>query len=101
MTLSASFLNVHNQIRAAELKHHRPKNSVTLLAVSKTQPPEKIREAFKAGQTRFGENYLQEALEKQAILKDLKIEWHFIGAIQSNKTKSIAEHFQWVHSVGQ
>ncbi|MDD2833954.1 MAG: YggS family pyridoxal phosphate-dependent enzyme [Methylotenera sp.] len=72
---------------------------VKLLAVSKAQPSTAIREAFVAGQTRFGENYLQEALSKQADLTDLGIEWHFIGPIQSNKTQQIAQHFAWVHSV--
>lgn len=72
---------------------------VNLLAVSKAQPASIIREAFAAGQHRFAENYLQEALEKQAELTDLNIEWHFIGPIQSNKTQLIAQHFTWVHSV--
>lgn len=72
---------------------------VTLLAVSKAQSAEKVREAYQAGQCKFGENYLQEALNKQAELTDLDIEWHFIGPIQSNKTQSIAQHFSWVHGV--
>jgi pyridoxal phosphate enzyme (YggS family) len=72
---------------------------VILLAVSKAQPPEKLREAFAAGQKQFGENYLQEALNKQLALSDLPIEWHFIGPIQSNKTQPIAQHFSWVHGV--
>jgi len=72
---------------------------VGLLAVSKTQPAAAIREAFAAGLRDFGENYLQEALDKQAALADLALTWHFIGPIQSNKTKPIAEHFAWVHSV--
>lgn len=72
---------------------------VILLAVSKAQPAEKLREAFAAGQTQFGENYLQEALNKQIELSDLPIEWHFIGPIQSNKTQPIAQHFSWVHGV--
>ena len=72
---------------------------VKLLAVSKAQPSTAIREAFLAGQALFGENYLQEALEKQAELADLPIEWHFIGPIQSNKTQPIAQSFTWVHSV--
>jgi pyridoxal phosphate enzyme (YggS family) len=70
-----------------------------LVAVSKTQPPERLREAFAAGQRVFGENYLQEALAKQAALAELPIEWHFIGPMQSNKTRQVAEHFDWVHSV--
>ncbi len=72
---------------------------VTLLAVSKAQSAEKLREAYQAGQTKFGENYLQEALNKQTELVDLAIEWHFIGPIQSNKTQPIAQHFSWVHGV--
>jgi pyridoxal phosphate enzyme (YggS family) len=72
---------------------------VILLAVSKAQSAEKLREAYEAGQTKFGENYLQETLNKQAELADLNIEWHFIGPIQSNKTQPIAQHFSWVHGV--
>lgn len=72
---------------------------VSLLAVSKAHPASAIREAYNAGQIMFGENYLQEALDKQAELADLAIEWHFIGPIQSNKTQAIAQHFEWVHSV--
>jgi pyridoxal phosphate enzyme (YggS family) len=67
--------------------------------VSKTKPAAAIRQAFAAGVRDFGENYLQEALEKQLELGDLPLIWHFIGPIQSNKTKAIAEHFAWVHSV--
>ncbi len=73
--------------------------SVKLVAVSKAQPASAIRKAYQAGQTIFGENYLQEALDKQAQLTDLNIEWHFIGPIQSNKTQPISQHFAWVHSV--
>ena len=72
---------------------------VQLVAVSKAQPASAIREAYAAGQTVFGENYLQEALDKQAQLTDLNIEWHFIGPIQSNKTQPISQNFAWVHSV--
>ncbi|MDP2153976.1 MAG: YggS family pyridoxal phosphate-dependent enzyme [Methylotenera sp.] len=72
---------------------------VQLLAVSKAQPASAIREAYAAGQTIFGENYSQEALEKQKQLTDLAIEWHFIGPIQSNKTQVIGQNFSWVHSV--
>lgn len=77
----------------------RPVDGVKLLAVSKTKPASDVREAYEAGQRCFGENYLQEALEKQEQLKDLTIEWHFIGPVQSNKTRAIAENFDWVHSV--
>jgi pyridoxal phosphate enzyme (YggS family) len=72
---------------------------VRLLAVSKTFPATAVREAYLAGQTAFGENYLQEALDKMSELRDLPLEWHFIGPIQSNKTRAIAENFAWVHSV--
>lgn len=84
----------------AEIKRlSKPNQTVTLVAVSKTKPAELIREAFLAGQTHFGENYLQECLDKQATLTDLNIVWHFIGPIQSNKTQLIAKHFTWVHSI--
>ncbi|MFI2810877.1 MULTISPECIES: YggS family pyridoxal phosphate-dependent enzyme [unclassified Microbulbifer] len=77
----------------------RDSDSVTLLAVSKTKPAEDLRAAFAAGQRDFGENYLQEALDKQAELSGLSICWHFIGPLQSNKTRAVAEHFQWLHTV--
>lgn len=78
---------------------HRNAAEVRLLAVSKTFPAEAVREAYQAGQLAFGENYLQEALGKIDVLCDLPLEWHFIGPIQSNKTRAIAEKFAWVHSV--
>ncbi len=78
---------------------HRNVAEVRLLAVSKTFPASAVREAYQAGQVAFGENYLQEALEKIDVLRDLPLEWHFIGPIQSNKTRAIAENFDWVHSV--
>lgn len=87
------------KIRDAEIKYHRGIHSVALLAVTKNYSAEKMREFYNAGQTAFGENYLQDALEKKAVLSDLPIEWHFIGHIQSNKTKLIAQHFDWVQSV--
>ena len=85
-------------IQSAKVTGHC-QQSVCLLAVSKAQPAQAIREAYAAGQTMFGENYLQEALDKQIQLADLAIEWHFIGPIQSNKTQLIAQNFAWVHSV--
>ena len=85
-------------IQSAKLVAHRTQ-PVNLLAVSKAQSTSAIREAYVAGQKLFGENYLQEALDKQSQLADLAIEWHFIGPIQSNKTQLIAQHFDWVHSV--
>lgn len=77
----------------------RASDSAQLLAVSKTRPAEEIREAYNAGQRAFGENYMQDALGKQPSLEDLDIEWHFIGALQSNKTREAATHFDWVHTV--
>ena len=89
---------INAKINAAKLKANR-QDSVLLLAVSKAKPAEAVREAFESGQTAFGENYLQEALNKQLLLSDLAIDWHFIGPIQSNKTTPIAENFSWVHGV--
>lgn len=77
----------------------RDPQTIQLLAASKTNPPENLRAAWEAGQTVFGENYLQEGLVKIKALADLPIEWHFIGPIQSNKTKPIAENFAWVHGI--
>ena len=77
----------------------RDPEDVQLLAVSKTQPPEKIRALFQAGQAAFGENYVADALEKQPQLSDLPIRWHYIGPVQSNKTRDIAGAFDWVESV--
>lgn len=99
MTMTENLKCIKQQICEAEYTCGRTPNSVTLLAVSKTQSPDKIRDAFAAGQHAFGENYYQEALNKIRSLSDLAIEWHFIGPIQSNKTRGIAEHFNWVHSV--
>lgn len=90
---------VQRQINTALQQSQRPEGAATLLAVSKTRPAEDLLTLYRLGQRRFGENYLQEALEKQAQLTDCDIEWHFIGPIQSNKTKEIAAHFDWVHSV--
>lgn len=87
------------RLRAAERAAGRPAGAVSLLAVSKTQDAEAIRAAWAAGQRAFGENYLQEALAKQQVLRELPLEWHFIGPLQSNKTRPVAEHFAWVHSV--
>jgi pyridoxal phosphate enzyme (YggS family) len=77
----------------------REANAVSLLAVSKTFSAQAVREAYQAGQCAFGENYVQEALDKMALLQDLPLVWHFIGPIQSNKTRLIAENFAWVHGV--
>ncbi len=90
---------VRAQITQAEQQAGRAPGSVRLLAVSKTRPIDDLRAALGAGQTCFGENYLQDALPKIAALADEPVEWHYIGPIQSNKTREIAEHFAWVHSV--
>ncbi len=98
-TISANLQAVGERIAAACAAAGRHSESVALLAVSKTWPESAIRAAAAAGQHAFGENYLQEALEKIAALQDLKVEWHFIGPLQSNKTRAVAENFDWVHSV--
>lgn len=90
---------VRQRIRDAALRYERPPDDITLLAVSKTVDAARIRRVYGCGQTQFGENYLQEALAKIATLKDLPIEWHFIGRLQSNKTKPVAESFAWVHGI--
>jgi len=89
---------VERVARAAELSH-RAATSVTIVAVSKQQSSEAIAEAFRVGQLHFGESYAQEAVEKMDALRNLDITWHFIGSIQTNKTRLIAERFQWVHTV--
>ncbi len=98
-TIADNIGQVSQRIRAAADAVGRNANSIHLLAVSKTKPAQAVREAYAAGMCDFGENYLQEALGKQAELTDLPLSWHFIGPIQSNKTRAIAEHFAWVHSV--
>lgn len=90
---------VLQRIRDAERTAHRPDHCVRLLAVSKTFGADAVRTAYAAGQREFGENYLQEALAKCAQLADLPLIWHFIGPLQSNKTRAVAERFDWVHSV--
>ena len=90
---------VLGRIRAAEQRFQRPPGSVRLLAVGKTQPAAAIAALAAAGQRDFGENYFQEALDKMTELATLEREWHFIGPMQANKTRGIAEHFAWVHSV--
>jgi len=91
--------NIINIIDELKQKNSQQKNDVRLVVVSKGQDQEKILEALKSGHNIFGENYLQEAIDKQKSLINHKIEWHFIGPIQSNKCKLIAENFSWVHSV--
>ena len=98
-TIAGNIAQVEARIRAAAEAVQRDVTSIHLLAVSKTKPAAALREAYAAGVRDFGENYLQEARAKQVELADLPLSWHFIGPIQSNKTREIAEHFSWVHSV--
>lgn len=90
---------VRNEIARICDQHQREQNSMKLIAVSKTKPAADIASAYHAGQRDFGENYVQEAIAKIMQLSEYDITWHFIGPIQSNKTRDIAEHFAWVHSV--
>lgn len=99
-TLDSQFRQLTERIAEAARRFGREPGSVRLLAVGKTQPPEAIEQVYRLGQRDFGENYLQEALPKMQALRGLPgIQWHFIGRIQTNKTRDIAEHFDWVHSV--
>jgi len=97
--IKKNLIKIKENIINEELKSNRVKNSVTLIAVSKTHSIENIKVAYEAGQNDFGENYLQESISKISELQDLKIIWHFIGRIQSNKLKLIAENYDWIHSV--
>ncbi|WP_046079378.1 YggS family pyridoxal phosphate-dependent enzyme [Halomonas sp. HG01] len=100
LALRDALANARRRLDAALADAGRAPDGATLLAVSKTKPAAMIREAHALGQRDFGENYLQEALEKQEALADLDdIVWHFIGPLQSNKTRDVAEHFAWVHSL--
>lgn len=99
ISITENIQGVLADIQRCEALYGRQSGSVKLLAVSKKQEIEKIMEAAAAGLSDFGENYLQEGLEKIRQLADLNLTWHFIGPIQSNKTRGISEHFDWVHSV--
>ena len=100
-SIVAKLIQVRERIELAALKAKREPEDIALLAVSKTFPASAIEEAMHAGQSAFGENYVQEAVEKIQELAKLRpwLEWHFIGPLQSNKTRDVAEHFDWVHSV--
>jgi len=98
-TIAANLQAVRARIERAALAAGRAPGEVALLAVSKTFPAGHLTEAHAAGQRAFGENYVQEAVEKITELADLPLEWHFIGPIQSNKTALIAQHFHWVHGI--
>ena len=97
--IADNITRVRAQILALCEAAGRAPDSVQLLAVSKTWGADAVRQAHAAGQTAFGENYIQEAVDKIGALKDLPLQWHCIGPIQSNKTRLVAEHFDWVHSV--
>ena len=97
--IEKNLADIRAHIGSAASAAERDADSILLLAVSKRKPASDIRLAYAAGQRDFGENYLQEALQKMQELEELEINWHFIGAIQSNKTRSIAEAFAWVHCI--
>lgn len=97
--VASALKHIQGEIRDAETRFNRAPGSVQLLAVSKTKPVEAIRAALAAGQRAFGENYVDEAVAKVEALSDESIEWHYIGGIQSNKTRLLASHFDWVHGV--
>ena len=98
-TIASQISKVLTRIEGAASQASRRSDEITLIAVSKTKPAEAIEAAAACGLQHFGENYLQEALDKIEALHELDLTWHFIGPIQSNKTRLIAEHFDWVHSV--
>ena len=98
-SVSDNLVQVRKRIALASQAVGRSPEAVKLLAVSKTMPAQAVREAYAAGQLAFGENYIQEGVDKIASLADLPLEWHCIGPIQSNKTKLVAENFAWVHSI--
>ncbi len=97
--IPGNLAKIKELINFYENKYHRPLGSVKLIVVTKGQSPENIKLAFEAGQRDFGENYVQEFLSKREFLSELTANWHFVGRIQSNKTREIAENFSWVHSV--
>src|SRR4051812_16943130 len=97
--LQSNLLQVRTRITVAAARYRREPDSVHLLAISKGHPAESVRCLASQGQQDFGENYLQEALAKISALADLPLTWHFTGQLQSNKTRTVAEHFHWVHTV--
>ncbi len=99
MSIANNFKHLHDLIIASCQEYHRNPDDIILLGVGKGQPASAIRQAYDSGLRAVGENYLQEALAKQADLRDCQLSWHFIGPIQSNKCALIAQHFDWVHSV--
>ena len=100
MSISDNLNQIHQKIQQVSQKVNHPQNAVKLLAVSKTKPVEMIQQAIDAGQRAFGENYVQEGVEKVQFFADNhELEWHFIGSLQSNKTRLVAEHFAWVQTL--
>ena len=98
-SIAQSLEKIRNRVTVLERRYARPPGAVRVLAVSKTKPPEAVRAAFQAGQREFGENHVQDALTKLDALAELDLTWHFIGPIQSNKTRVVAARFDWVHSL--
>lgn len=94
-----SIEKLHREISETEAKYNRETGSVTLLAVSKTRTVEEVQAAIDIGQRDFGENYYQDAMDKIKILGSADLSWHFIGPLQSNKCRGVAEHFSWVHTI--
>lgn len=99
MTIALKLQAVRNRIAAAALLSGRPASSITLLAVSKNVSASYIEDAVSAGQRAFGESYVQEGVKKITALDDPALEWHFIGPLQSNKTRAVSEHYAWVHAI--
>ena len=101
MTIQQALETIHQKLQTFTQLAHRPKSAVTLLAVSKTKPNEAILEAYQAGQKAFGENYVQEGVDKIQYFEaqNIQLEWHFIGPLQSNKTRLVAEHFDWMQTL--
>ncbi len=98
-TIADNLARVRERIAGAEARYGRPPGSVALLAVSKVHGADRVAAAYAAGQTAFGESYVQEALDKQTRLAMLPLQWHFVGRMQTNKTRDIAAHFDWVHGL--
>ena len=98
-SIAQSLEKIRNRVTVLERRYQRPPDGVRILAVSKTKPPQAVRAAAEIGQREFGENHVQDALTKLDALADLDLVWHFIGPIQSNKTRIVATRFDWVHSI--
>lgn len=98
-SIAQSLEETRNRVTVLERRYDRPPGDVRVLAVSKTKPPEAVRAAAEAGQREFGENHVQDALVKLDALGGLDLIWHFIGPVQSNKTRVVAARFDWVHSI--